>query len=34
MTRTPIHPGEILTDELDELELTAAKLADQVISRE
>jgi addiction module HigA family antidote len=30
MTRTPIHPGEILADELDELELTATELADQL----
>jgi addiction module HigA family antidote len=27
MTRTPIHPGEILADELEELELTSAELA-------
>lgn len=27
MTRTPIHPGEILADELDELALSAAGLA-------
>ena len=26
MTRTPIHPGEILADELDELGLSAAEL--------
>lgn len=30
MTRTPIHPGEILADELDELALTATELADQL----
>ncbi len=28
MTRTPIHPGEILGDELEEIELSAKKLAD------
>jgi addiction module HigA family antidote len=28
MARTPIHPGEILADELDETGLSAAKLAD------
>ncbi len=28
MPRTPIHPGEILADELDELGLSAKKLAD------
>ena len=27
MARTPIHPGEILAEELDELELSAAELA-------
>ncbi len=27
MARTPIHPGEILADELDELGLTSAELA-------
>ena len=27
MTRTPIHPGEILADELKELGLSAAELA-------
>jgi addiction module HigA family antidote len=27
MARTPIHPGEILADELEELGLTAAELA-------
>lgn len=27
MARTPIHPGEILADELDELGLSAAELA-------
>ncbi len=28
MARTPIHPGEILSDELDELGLSAKKLAE------
>ncbi len=28
MARTPIHPGEILADELDEIGLTAKILAD------
>ncbi len=28
MTRTPIHPGEILADELEETGLSAKKLAD------
>ncbi len=28
MARTPIHPGEILADELDELGLTAKRLAE------
>jgi addiction module HigA family antidote len=28
MPRTPIHPGEILADELQEIGLTAKKLAD------
>jgi addiction module HigA family antidote len=28
MARTPIHPGEILGDELEEIGLTAKKLAD------
>ena len=28
MARTPIHPGEILGDELEETGLTAKKLAD------
>lgn len=28
MARTPIHPGEILADELEEIALTAKKLAD------
>ena len=28
MSRTPIHPGEILGDELEEVGLTARKLAD------
>ena len=27
MARTPIHPGEILGDELEELEVSAAELA-------
>ncbi len=27
MARTPIHPGEILADELDALEMSAAELA-------
>jgi antitoxin HigA-1 len=27
MARIPIHPGEILADELEELEMTAAELA-------
>src|SRR5438552_18309192 len=30
MPRTPIHPGEILADELDELGLTAKSLADVI----
>jgi addiction module HigA family antidote len=30
MARTPIHPGEILSDELDEIGLTAKKLADVI----
>ena len=30
MTRTPIHPGEILGDELEETGLTARKLADAI----
>jgi len=30
MARTPIHPGEILADELAELEMTAAQLAREV----
>src|SRR4051812_16064874 len=28
MSRTPIHPGQILADELDEMGLSARKLAD------
>lgn len=28
MPRTPIHPGEILADELEEIGMTAKKLAD------
>lgn len=28
MARTPIHPGEVLADELEEIGLTAKKLAD------
>ena len=27
MPRTPIHPGEILADELDEIKISAAELA-------
>lgn len=27
MARTPIHPGEILADELDEIGLSAKRLA-------
>ena len=30
MARTPIHPGEILADELREISLTAKKLADVI----
>jgi antitoxin HigA-1 len=30
MARTPIHPGEILKDELDELGIVAAELARQL----
>ncbi len=30
MARTPIHPGEILSDELQEIGLTAKKLADVI----
>jgi antitoxin HigA-1 len=30
MTRPPIHPGEILSDELAELSLTASALARQI----
>ena len=30
MARTPIHPGEILADELKEINLTAKKLADVI----
>jgi addiction module HigA family antidote len=30
MARTPIHPGEILADELEEIGLTAKKLADTI----
>lgn len=30
MARTPIHPGEILADELKEIDLTAKKLADVI----
>jgi addiction module HigA family antidote len=30
MTRQPIHPGEILSDELAELRLTASALARQI----
>jgi antitoxin HigA-1 len=28
MARTPIHPGEILADELEEIRISAKKLAD------
>jgi antitoxin HigA-1 len=28
MARTPIHPGEVLSDELEEIGLTAKRLAD------
>jgi addiction module HigA family antidote len=30
MARTPIHPGDILADELEEIQLTAKKLADVI----
>lgn len=30
MARTPIHPGEILADELQEIGLSAKKLADLI----
>ncbi|MFO1036954.1 MAG: HigA family addiction module antitoxin [Geminicoccaceae bacterium] len=30
MARTPIHPGEILKDELDEIGISAAELARQI----
>src|SRR5580692_4016837 len=30
MARTPIHPGEILSDELEEIGLSAKKLADVI----
>jgi addiction module HigA family antidote len=30
MARTPIHPGEILADELEEIGLSAKKLADTI----
>ena len=30
MARTPIHPGEILADELEEVNLTAKNLADVI----
>ena len=30
MARTPIHPGEILGDELEEIGLSAKKLADMI----
>ena len=30
MARTPIHPGEILADELEKINLTAKKLADVI----
>ena len=30
MARTPIHPGEILADELEEIGLSAKRLADVI----
>ena len=30
MARAPIHPGEILADELEEIHLTAKKLAEMI----
>lgn len=30
MARTPIHPGEVLADELEEIGLTAKKLAEVI----
>ncbi|HEV1286108.1 MAG TPA: HigA family addiction module antitoxin [Bryobacteraceae bacterium] len=30
MARTPIHPGEILSDELEEIGLSAKRLADAI----
>jgi len=30
MARTPIHPGEILADELEEIDLSAKQLADLI----
>jgi antitoxin HigA-1 len=30
MTRTPIHPGEVLADELEAIGLSAKKLADVI----
>jgi antitoxin HigA-1 len=30
MARTPIHPGEILADELEEIGLSAKRLADMI----
>jgi antitoxin HigA-1 len=30
MARTPIHPGEVLSDELEELGLSAKRLADVI----
>ena len=30
MARTPIHPGEVLADELEEIGLSAKKLADVI----
>ncbi len=30
MARTPIHPGEILADELEEIDLSARQLADLI----
>ena len=31
MARTPIHPGEILADELEDIGLSAKKLADVIV---
>jgi addiction module HigA family antidote len=30
MSRSPVHPGEILADELDEIGVTASELAHQI----